>query len=319
MQLDGQWIEGVLRRAGLLDTATGVTVACRSPQTGRSVWSTGALTSGEVLDESTPMYAASLTKQVVGVLVAQQVLAGRLHPDDRAVTLLPALPRWAEPIRIRHLLHHTSGLPATNRVLAAIGLDEEQHLTNPLVLQGLRNLSVSDRPAGSAFVYSNVGYVVLAEILSALTGTPVPGLAQDSLFAPLGMTASRIVDGQNSPQPDANLPRTVGDGGWWTSAADLLVWLDALNRELLGAKLSQLVQTPGHLDDGTPIAYAWGITARPSPTGTSYTHGGSWRGWSAKTVRQPSTGTAVALLALSDDVQAVSRAAVDLHNSLLAP
>jgi Beta-lactamase len=79
------------------------------------------------------------------------------------------------------------------------------------------------------------------------------------------------------------------------------------------------VQTPGRLDDGTPLDYGWGVTARPGGVGTSYTHGGNWPGWSAKTNRRPATGTAVALLTTSDDVRGVSQAAIDLRDRLTLP
>lgn len=320
MVTSGQRIERVLRRAGLLEATTEVAVACISPRTGVLTWTCGQLGSGTALDSLPPMYAASVTKQLIGVLVAQQVLAARLHPDDRVADLLPTLPGWAEPIRVRHLLHHTSGLPTVARVLAAVGLEDEQHLTNSLVLQGLRGLSVPEAPAGSTFAYSNIGYVVLAEALRALTGTPLPVLAQESLFAPLGMTTSYLASDAEPTLPlVTRTPRTIGDGGWWVSASDLLTWLDALNGDRFGPDLARLVQIPGHLDDGTALDYAWGITARPGPAGTSYTHGGNVPGWSAKTVRRPATRTAVALLTLSNDVQVVSQAAVDLHESLRVP
>jgi hypothetical protein len=59
----------------------------------------------------------------------------------------------------------------------------------------------------------------------------------------------------------------------------------------------------------------------PAPTGraTSYSHGGNWPGWIAKTIRSPATGTAVALLTTSDVVQAVSQVAVALHDRLTIP
>ena len=263
------------------------------------------------------MYVASVAKQLVAVLAAQQVLAAQLHSEDRVIDLLPALPTWAAAIRVRHLIHHTSGLPATARVLAAVGGHEEQHLTNALVLHGLRCLSGADAPAGSAFVYSNVGYIVLAEIVCTVAATPLPDLAHRALFAPLGMTASRLATEQDEDvTKQTRPPRTLGDGGLWTSASDLLTWLDALNHDGFGADLTRLVQTPGRLDDGTPLSYAWGVTAHPGPAGTTYTHGGNWPGWSAKTIRRPATRTAVALLTTSNDVDAVSRAAVYLHEQL---
>ena len=48
-----------------------------------------------------------------------------------------------------------------------------------------------------------------------------------------------------------------------TEEVDLVTWLDALNRRLLGAELTALLQTPGRLDDGTLLEYAWGMTVRP--------------------------------------------------------
>jgi CubicO group peptidase (beta-lactamase class C family) len=201
--------------------------------------------------------------------------------------------------------------------LASLGLVDERQLDNDLVLQGLRKLSGPDAPAGVGYLYSNIGYVVLAELLAALTSTPVPVLAQRCLFRPLGMARSGlVVDELLSLREDVRPPRTLGDGGLWTSAHDLLVWLDALNHDRLGAELTRLVQSPGRLDDDTPVDYAWGTTVRNSPAGVSYTHGGNWPGWSAKTVRRPATDTAVVLLSTSNAVELVSRAAVELHDRL---
>lgn len=264
------------------------------------------------------MYTASVTKQLVGVLIAQQVLASRLSPDDRVIEVLPGLPSWASPIRIHHLLHHTSGLPTTPSVIAAAGVAGEQYLTNELVLYGLSRLSSPQAEAGSAFSYSNIGYVLLAETVTALSGLTVQELARKLLFGPLGMKASYLTHEQERhPLTGVSTPKTLGDGGWWASATDLLIWLNALNCDQLGSDLTETVQTLGHLADDTAVDYCWGITARPGRRGTSYTHGGSWPGWSAKTVRQPNTKTAVVLLTLSDDVEAVSQAATDLHEMLL--
>lgn len=308
-------VEQVLTDARLLGRDVAVAVACASTAAGITTWSTGRLGTRPV-DARTPMYAGSVTKQLVGVLVAQQVVAGQLHPEQSIVDLLPGLPAWAARVRVRHLIHHTSGLPATSRVLAAAGLADEGRLTNALILHALRRITAPDRPPGEGFAYSNVGYVVLAEILAAVTGTAVPDLARDSVFQPLRLTTSRLGTAPPGTPADLLPPDTVGDGGWWTSAVDLLTWLGALNRDALGRDVTHLVQTPGRLDDGTPLAYGWGMTVRPGSNGATYTHGGHWPGWSAKSVRHPDDGTAVALLSTSDDVEVVSAAAVLLHDRL---
>ncbi len=114
-------------------------------------------------------------------------------------------------------------------------------------------------------------------------------------------------------------PGTVGDGGWWTTVADLLRWLRAMNARALGDGVAQIMETPGRLDDGTPLSYAWGVTVSTRAGGRTFTHGGNWPGWSAKTVRQPGRGTAVAVLSCSGDVDRVSGTALALADRLSAP
>jgi CubicO group peptidase (beta-lactamase class C family) len=170
---------------------------------------------------------------------------------------------------------------------------------------------------GRAFAYSNMGYVLLAEVLRCVTGRDPASAAEDDLFAPLGMSRSAL--GQAPPYAlPAPPPRTVGDGGLWTSASDLLLWLEALNQGLLGNGLTHLLQTPGRLENGTALDYAWGISVRPTDRGITYTHGGSWPGWTAKTVRNPTTGTALALLTCHSDTQVVSDLAMAIHDQLRA-
>lgn len=303
-----------LRRWGLLGDDVAVALTCSTPATGRLTCCHGVL-AGRPVDAGTPFYVASVTKQLVGVLAAQQVLAGRLDVEASTRALLPALPSWTAPVRVRHLLHHASGLPATPRVLAAAGRREERTLTNAAVVAGLSRLPGPDRPPGEVFAYSNVGYVLLAEVLEAVTGTSLPELARRQVLDPLGLGGWLGATPAGTPaarQP----PATLGDGGWWTGAADLLTWLEALDAGRLGGGVSALVQTPGRLDDGSPLTYGWGVTVRADGDRTTLTHGGNWTGWTAKTVRAPGTGTAVALLTTSDDVDAVSRAAVALHDQL---
>ena len=304
-----------LRRSGLLGGDVAVALACTAPASGRRAWCCGTR-SGRPVDDGTPFYAASVTKQLVGVLVAQQVLAGRLDVETSVRALLPGLPPWTAPVRVRHLLHHTSGLPGTARVVAAAGHRQERELTNASVLSALGHLPGPDRPPGEVFAYSNVGYVVLAEVLAAVTGTPLPVLARRLVLDPLGLAGWLGAPPARTPA-ERQPPATLGDGGWWTGAADLLTWLEALDGGRLGPEVSALVQTPGRLDDGSPLTYGWGVTVRADGGRTTLTHGGGWPGWTAKTVRSPGTGAAVALLTTSDDTDAVSRAAVALQAQLV--
>jgi CubicO group peptidase (beta-lactamase class C family) len=295
--------------------SSAVALAAASPGMGVVRWSAGTLPDGRPVTTRTPMYAASITKQFIAALVARAILARQLEPEASVRGLVPALPPWAESMRVRHLVHHTSGLPSAPRLLQALHLTDEAALDNRLVVRALARLAEPDEEPGRVFRYSNTGYVVLAEVLRSATGTDPAALVQTALLAPLGLTRSMVA--QKAPYTlDRPPPRTVGDGGLWTTARDLLRWLDALNRGLLGRELTHVLQTPGHLDDGTPLDYAWGMAARATDSGITYTHGGSWPGWTAKAVRNPTAGTAVALLTCHDDDRLVSDVAMAIHRRL---
>jgi CubicO group peptidase (beta-lactamase class C family) len=297
-----------------LPTAAAVAMAASS-STGPFSWSAGTSPNGTPVTTRTQMYAGSITKQLLAALVGQTILARQLTLDVSVGRIVPALPTWTERVQVRHLIHHAAGLPSTAQLLSALHLSDEAALDNQLVVQGMSQLQ-PHAVAGHVFAYSNIGYVVLAEVLRAAAGADPAALAHDALITPLRLTDTSI--GQAARYTLRHPPpRTIGDGGLWTTATDLLRWLEALNRRVLGDQLTDLLQTPGRLDDGTCLDYAWGTTVRPASRGSMYTHGGSWRGWTAKTVRNPEAGTALAILTCLDEAQLVSDVAMAMHERLL--
>ena len=274
---------------------------------------------GEAVTEHTRMYVASVTKQLIGALAAMAVVSGQLDPEASVRDVVGELPTWAGPIQIRHLVQHTSGLPTTGRVVEALACYRESDLTNPAVLDGLAALDAPDRPPGVAFEYSNVGYVCLAEAVSRATGASLPELARSVVFTPLGMTGSRLGGDPPVLLPGVPAPpRTIGDGGWWTTASDLLAWQLALNERALGDEVTRIIESPGALADGTPVAYGWGVAISWRNGVRTFGHGGAWPDWTAKTVRQPDHGTAVALLSSRRDIERISEAGLHLADELTA-
>ena len=314
-----QWWKALQQRF----TGTALVAGASSPGGDRHHWSTGSL-SDQLVTPSTTFYAGSVTKQLTAALVARAVLDGQVDRQTSVRAFLPALPAWTTPICVPHLLHHTAGLPQPGRLAVALGYSDDavgwSRLDNESLLAALQRVPPPAEPPGLAFRYDNTGYVLLAEVLRAVRGRDVSELARSELFAPLGLGGSRLggpapvlLPGQ--PGPAA----TVGDGGLWTCLADLLTWLEAMNADRLGVDLTALVQTPGRLDDGTLLDYSWGIGPRPGPSGTCYLHGGEWPGWCAMTVRCPAAGTAVAVLAATEDMATISAAALELHDLLMTP
>ena len=143
--------------------------------------------------------AASLTKPVVTTtLVAMQVEAGRLALDLPVARYIPEWnsgpnPEWRKTVTIRHLLTHSSGLPA--------------HKDYFLTLHSKREIiaSICKEPLeyapGTKTVYSDLGFILLGEILERATGKTVDQLARERIFAPLGMTDTMFNPPKIARQP----------------------------------------------------------------------------------------------------------------------
>src|SRR5215203_831962 len=88
--------------------ADGVAVGVTSETT--TVFGAAGSVAGEPVDDQAVMYGASVAKQFIGLLMAQAIEAGHVTEDDQLIGSLPELSEWMAEIRLRHLLHHTSGL-----------------------------------------------------------------------------------------------------------------------------------------------------------------------------------------------------------------
>lgn len=265
----------------------------------------GLSSTGGPVTAATLAYAASLSKQMTAACAALLAQRGVLDMESALSRWLPRLPAWAGTIRLRHLVHHTAALPADSEIDAIITGDDR---TTPGIIQALARFPALDHRPGTEHVYSNAGYVCLAAVVERAADMPLPDFAQHHLFVPLAMADSRYWPGPDPTPPGAAplarlhpAPLSLGDGGVWTTLRDLLRWGQALNADELG--VSGLMQTPGRLDDGTPIDYAWGIGVRSHAGHRVYRHGGGWTGLRALHARVPDLDLSVALLAIDDHTE----------------
>lgn len=269
-------------------------------------WCQGRLSDGAPPAASTLAYAASLSKQVTAAAAALLVHQGVLDIDSPLSRWLPELPGWARKIRLRHLVHHTAGLPDDDDVDAAIAGDRDR--TTAGILRALARHEAPAGLPGSAYHYSNAGYVCLAASLERAAGQQLPELTRRHLFEPLALTGTRLWAGPRPAPPGAAAltgphpaPLSLGDGGLWSTAADLLRWSRALNADQLG--LAATLDRPGLLADGTPVDYAWGAGIRSRAGYRVYRHGGGWRGLRALLARVPDLHSSLVVLALADDTE----------------
>lgn len=259
---------------------------------------------GAELQSDTVVYVASLAKQVTAACAALLMADGALDMDDSLRTWLPELPAWAEPIRLRHLLHHIGGLPSDAEVEAT--LPGRGDRTASSLLTALTRTPEPSGPPGRHWVYSNAGYVCLASAISRAGRRGLADLAQDRIFAPLEMRHTCFFDGPGTHPSDAvpirpahPAPLSLGDGGLWSTAADLLRWSRSMDIDTLG--LSEVLRRPGELKDGTELDYACGVGVRSRGGWRMYRHGGGWSGVRSLLVQVPQAGLDCVVIALDDD------------------
>lgn len=242
----------------------------------------------------------SISKQITAVAVLKLAEQGRLSLDERVQAYLPQFPYG--DVTVAQLMSHTSGIPDVLNDYGArvqTGGDAQAGTIDfsdilPF-LAGLKRPAVA-RP-GERWAYNNTGYLVLATLVETITGEPFADHLQSTLFAPLGMTHTRLRAVGDPTIPDRawgfkpspakrrpydQIPDLYlrGGGGLYSTAGDLLLWQRALNAGLVRADLWARATAPAPLRDGTTTPYGFGLSLKPDLDGAArVSHGGHWRGF----------------------------------------
>jgi CubicO group peptidase (beta-lactamase class C family) len=144
---------------------------------GRIDWDTAAA----IPDERTLWDLASLTK-VIGMTSAMMQLVERSLVDLDA-PVQRYLPKWTGPnkaqVTVRHLLTHTSGLPAFRRY--------DTLTTNADSIATLLFIEPLDMPPGARMVYSDIGAYLAGRIVERVTGQTLDRYLEERVFRPLDM------------------------------------------------------------------------------------------------------------------------------------
>jgi serine-type D-Ala-D-Ala carboxypeptidase len=125
---------------------------------------------------------ASLTKPLLtGLLSARRIEAGELTLDSSVSQYLPEFDRADKAaITVRHLITHTSGLPAWRPLY--ILAEGERNRT----VSAIANLDLEYKP-GTRVIYSDLGFIVLGLLLERLQNQSLAELAQSEVFQPLNL------------------------------------------------------------------------------------------------------------------------------------
>jgi CubicO group peptidase (beta-lactamase class C family) len=246
----------------------------------------------------------SLSKPFTAILVLQLVADGALDLQDTIGTHLPSFGSGAaRRITVHQLLSHTSGLPDYLLTIPGYLDCEPPGLSRDAALRVVAGMPLEFEP-GSAFAYSNTGYVVLGEIIERVVGEPYAQVLAERIANPLGMSRTRWMARPSGPDlarrylPAGGAAPTetyfAGDAGIVSTLADMRRFAAALgSSSLLPARLWDLVFAvhgrPENASRAHPVhefPYGYGFSlaelpVSPGVTSRATLHGGMDCGGSA--------------------------------------
>ncbi|PJI87921.1 class A beta-lactamase-related serine hydrolase [Sphingomonas koreensis] len=283
------------------------------------------------ITDATVFDIGSVSKQftaMAAILLAQD---GKISLDDDIRRFMPELRDYGSKITVRHLIHHSSGIPDFLNLMFLRGQKERDGISLPEIFDLMARQDALMFAPGTGFSYSNTGYVLLGEIVARASGKSLAAFSDERIFKPLGMANTHVHDDAGRIVPrraygyhaDEKKGLTVGgsnlevpgDGAVFTTVGDLQKWDADFDR---GAVWTPAVKAEmlrvAHFPNGKPVAtgsgtiYAGGVGLGRHRGLDVVRHGGSWAGYVADLVRFPKQRFGVSVLCNVDSADPAARA-----------
>jgi len=256
---------------------------------------------------TTKFRIGSLTKQFTAAAILLLQERGKLRVDDPVAKYIHDLPAPWQPVTLRQLLTHTSGIPDTTDLSKPDSREwERSGFTPAMLFDRMRSLPLDFEP-GTNFKYSNTGYILLGWIVERASGQSYREFLQENFFTPLGMAGSgydlnsailpQRASGyrtgalgiRNANYIDMRAPG--GAGGLYSTTGDLLKW----TRALFGGR----VLRPDSLKAmTTPVRdhYGFGLQIASKNGRQRFAHGGGIDGFGSFLAFFPASGVTIVVL-----------------------
>lgn len=263
---------------------------------------------------------ASVSKQFTALAVLLLQREGKLSLDDPVRTHVPELPRYADAIQIRHLIHHTSGLPEYLTIARLAGSGDMDVLRFDDVLGMLERWEGPDQAPGSGWRYTNTNYALLAEIIARVTREPFSDWMARHVFEPLRMhdtfiqtSAVQVIphraDGYREQDGTMILGREAfsdfpGPARVYSTLDDMVKWVENFRTMTVGGEdVMRAMTQPAVLRDGTPTDYAGGLYVWRSRGATVLSHSGVGGGFRTNITYSPDAEVGIVVLSNGGSIE----------------
>lgn len=255
---------------------------------------------------------ASSSKQFTAACIAILIRDGKIGLNDDIRKFLPEMPQYENPILIKHLIYHTSGLRDYDVLLGLAGFRPDDCPTVKEAFEIICLQKGLNHLPGEKFSYTNTGYFLMSQIVERVSSMSLNAFAKENIFKPLGMTHTLFQDNHNqiihnrasaySPtatgyQFDMSNWDMAGDGNLYTCVDDLYLWDQSFYNDRLGKDLMNMLQIQGILNNENKIDYAFGLTIEKYKGLKIVKHAGAWAGFRSEIMRFPQQHFSVICLA----------------------
>lgn len=253
------------------------------------------LESKDTLDIADQFQLASVSKPFTAFATLLLVQKGLIQLDDPVSTYLKDTPY--HDITIKQLLTHTSGIGYYAYVTDNLWGQPECLMSNGdlLTMMECEEIPLYFEP-GRSFDYCNTNYVLLANIIEAVSGKSFQTFMKENVFEKIGMTSSEIIEAfvknpseypvlGHYPNGDAKsisyLDGIVGDKGMYSNVFDLYkFYMESQKGSLLSDSLwNEAISPQAKYSSRGFYGYGFRIQPLPQENDTLIYHNGWWRGF----------------------------------------
>jgi CubicO group peptidase (beta-lactamase class C family) len=256
---------------------------------------------GVPIGPDTRFRIASVSKQFTCAAILLLAAEGRLGLEDAVCDHIPAFPH--PDITLAHLMHNTSGVRDMLELMRMGGADLGVACRSEDLMQAICRQRTLNFAPGSRFLYSNSNFLLLGRIAERVSGEPLGAFLEQRVFAPLGMTRTKLVESTTEVVPGlaaGYLPEGSGyiraahafplhgEGGLVSCVTDLALWeRNFSSGRVGGAALGAALMRQTAFTNGTENYYARGLILRAYRGVRTVTHGGLWPGYKTEFLRVP--------------------------------
>ena len=236
---------------------------------------------------------ASVSKAIATTTMAMILYErGVLALDQRVCAVRPAFSNRADQrraqITVRMLLAHSSGLPAYEKLFL-------QAVTRAEIVEAAMSVPLACEP-GTHSEYSDVGFIVLGELLAKIADQSLDRFCDREIFDPLGMAGARyvppagwatqipptendinfrhrIIQGEVNDENSSVMGGISGHAGVFASALDVATFAHCIldgGAPIVSPKTIALFCEPQSSPTGTSRALGWDTPSAPSQSGVHF-------------------------------------------------